>query len=192
MGAFRTLFFLLLVAPAVAGCDTPVEGRNFPEIGFSHQAPIALNVASIEVKKPPPGAVEGSVLSELPVTPAEVAERWARERLKPVGTSGTAVVTIEKASLIEERLRKTGGVRGAFTTDQTERYVGELALAVSIVEPGGEASAKARATRTRTIPEGATLAEREKLWFDIVESLGRNIDKVMEEQIEKHMTAYLR
>ena len=192
MGAFRTLFFLLSIASAIAGCDTPVEERNFPEIGFSHQAPIALDVASIEVRKPPPGAVDGSVSSELPVTPQEAAARWARERLKPVGASGAAVVTIEKASLVEERLRRTGGVRGAFTTDQTERYVGELALAVSIVGPGGEASVRARATRTRTIPEGATLAEREKLWFDMVESLGRDIDKVMQEQIEKHMTAYLR
>ena len=46
--------------------------------------------------------------------------------------------------------------------------------------------------RTRTVAEDASLADREKVWFQMVESLSRNVDKVLEEQIRKHMTAYLR
>jgi hypothetical protein len=192
MTMLKSLVFSVLAAVLLAGCETPVEGRQFPEIGFSHQTPIALNVASVTVEKPAPSAVKGSVEHELPVTLVAVAERWARQRIKPVGQQGTAVVKIEQAQMVEERLKKKGGIKGAFTTDQTERYRATLQMSVSVVDQTGQAQARASGNRTRTVAEDASLADREKIWFQMVESLSRSVDKVLEEQIRKHMTAYLR
>jgi hypothetical protein len=42
------------------------------------------------------------------------------------------------------------------------------------------------------VPEDATLAEREKLWFEMVEQLGREVDSVMEQQIRAHLSNFLR
>jgi hypothetical protein len=182
-----------LVAAFLGGCDTPVPSRSFPDISFTHKIPYNLDVASIEVEtRPAPAPDKGTVVHELPVSLTAVAEKWARQRLKPVGASGVAVVTIEKASVVEQRLKKTGGVRGAFTTDQTERYIGELQLSISIAENRGQALARAGSTRTRTIAEDATLAEREKLWFDMVEKLTRGMDAEMDKQIPQHLAIYLR
>ncbi len=192
MTMLKSLVFSVLAAVLLAGCETPVEGRQFPQIGFSHQTPIALNVATVKVEKPAPSTAQGSVEHELPVTLASVAERWAQQRLKPVGQQGTAVVKIEEAQMIEERLKKKGGIKGAFTTDQTERYRATLRMSVSIADQTGQAEARASGNRTRTVAEDASLADREKVWFQMVESLSRNVDKVLEEQIRKHMTAYLR
>ncbi len=192
MTTLKSLVFGVFAVLLLAGCETPVEGRHFPEIGFAHQAPIALNVASVTVEKPAPSGVDGSVEHELPVTLVAVAERWAQQRIKPVGQQGTAVVRIEKAQMIEERLQKKGGIRGAFTTDQTERYRADLRVSVSIDDPTGNAQARASGHRIRTVAENATLADREKVWFQMVESLSRNVDKVLEEQIRTHMTAFLR
>lgn len=192
MTMLKSLVFSVLAAVLLAGCETPVEERRFPQIGFSHQSPIALNVAAVKVEKPAPSTVQGSVEHELPVTLSAVAERWAQQRLKPVGQQGTAVVRIEEAQMIEERLKKKGGIKGAFTTDQTERYRATLRMSVSIADQTGQAEARASGNRTRTVAEDASLADREKVWFQMVESLSRNVDKVLEEQIRKHMTAYLR
>ena len=188
----RPFIAVVLTAALLAACETPVEPRQFPEIGFSHQTPILLNVASVSVKKMPSAPAKGSVEYELPVRLSTVAERWARERIKPVGRQGTATVTIEQAQLVEERLKKTGGIKGAFTTDQTERYRATLAMSVSVVEPSGQAQARASGNRVRTVPEDATLADREKVWFQMVESLSRNVDRELEAQMRKHMNQYIR
>jgi hypothetical protein len=192
MTMLKSMFFSVLAVVLLAGCETPVEGRRFPQIGFTHQTPIALDVASVTVEKPAPSAAKGSVEHELPVTLVAVAERWARQRIKPVGRQGTAIVKIEQAQMVEERLKKKGGIKGAFTTDQTERYRATLQMSVSIVDRTGQAEARASGNRTRTVAEDASLADREKVWFEMVESLSRNVDRVLEEQIRKYMTAYLR
>ena len=131
-------------------------------------------------------------MKELPVPLVAVAEAWAAQRLQAVGKSGTAVVRIEKAEMVEEKLKRTGGIKGAFTTDQTERYSGELQVSVSIADIRGLALARAGSTRSRTIAEDATLAEREQLWFSMAESLGRDMDAEMDKQIPQHLSNYLR
>jgi hypothetical protein len=183
----------MMLAPLVAACETAVPARTFPEISFAHQPPINLDVASVEVEnKPEPPSAPGAVVHELPVTLSSVAERWARERLKPVGTRGTAIVRIEKASVIEEKLKKTEGIRGAFVTDQTERYVGEMQMSITIADDRGQATARAEARRARSVAEDASLADREKLWFELVETVARETDAVFEQQIRAHLSSYLR
>lgn len=187
------LFAIMLLTPFLAACETQVPARSFPEISFAHETPLNLDVASIQVEsQPTPAPASGVIVHELPVTLASAAEQWARQRLKAVGQSGTAVVRIEKASVVEEKLNKTEGFRGAFTTDQTERYVGELAMSVTIADARGQGIARASATRTRTVAEDASLADREKLWFEMVEQIAREVDSVMEQQIRQYLASYLR
>ena len=186
--------FFLAAALLLTACETNVPARSFPEISFAHQPPLALDVAQIQVETAPPqpAPADAAVVHELPISLAKVGETWARQRLKAVGQSGTAVVRIENATVLEEKLKKTEGLRGAFTTDQTERYVGNLAMSVTIEDSRGQALARGQATRSRTIGEDATLAAREKLWFELVEQTARDIDAVMEKEIRQHMAAYLR
>lgn len=194
MRVSSAVFGILLLAPLLAACETQVPARSFPDISFAHQPPLNLDVAQIQVETapPPPAPANGTIVRDLPVTLSTVAEQWARQRLKAVGQRGTAVVRIEKATVVEEKLKKTEGFRGAFTTDQTERYVGDIAMSVSISDDRGQALARGSATRSQTISEGVTLATREKLWFDLVEQLAREIDAVMEKEIRQYLTTYLR
>jgi hypothetical protein len=188
------LFGILLLAPLLAACETQVPARSFPEISFAHEQPINLDVAQIQVESAPPSndPAAGAIVHDLPVSLSTVADQWARQRLRAVGQSGTAVVRVEKANVVEEKLKKTGGFRGAFTTDQTERYTGEVVMSISIADDRGQAMARGTASRSRTIGEDASLAVREKLWFDLVEQLAREIDSVMEKEIRQYLTAYLR
>jgi hypothetical protein len=180
------------MALLLTGCETEVPARSFPDIGFLHKQPYKLDVATIEVEKQPPSSEPDSIVHELPVSLSAVAEKWARQRLTAAGTNGTAIVRIVKATVVEEELAKTGGIRGAFTTDQTERYTGDLAISLSLTNDHGQGNVQASARKIRTIAEDATLAEREKLWFDMVETLAREVDDEMDRQIGAHLTEFLR
>ena len=183
---------LVLVLP-LGACETPVEGRNFPQVGFSHQKPIRLDVARVEVKKTPPRALsKDNIEHELPVSLRATAERWARERLKPVGNRGVVVVSIEEASFTETRLKRTEGIKGTFTTDQSERYDAKLGMSVKISDLRGEGSARAAGSRKQTVAEHITLAEREKVWFKMVEGLMRDVDRELEKQIRVYLRQFIR
>jgi len=79
-----------------------------------------------------------------------------------------------------------------FTTDQTERYTGELEISVSLANNRGQAMVRANARKIRTIAEDATLADREKLWFEMVEKLAREVDDQMDIEIHGHLGNFLR
>jgi hypothetical protein len=111
-----------------------------------------------------------------------------------MGGPRRAVVTIRDASVQEVPLARTGGVKGAFTTDQTERYDARVAADIAIFEPDGRRSAYAlaEATRSTTVPEDATLAEREQIWFQLTEQLMRDFDDEMERQVRGNLSGYIR
>lgn len=184
---------ILILALPLGACETPVEGRNFSQIGFSHQKPIRLDVARLEIKKARPRALsKGNIDHELPVSLHATAERWARERLKPVGNRSVVVVSIEEASFTEARLKRTGGIKGAFTTDQSERYDAKLRMSVKISDLRGEGVARATGTRKQTVREDITLAGREKVWFKMVEGLIRDVDRELEKQIRLYLGQFIR
>jgi hypothetical protein len=97
--------------------------------------------------------------------------------------------------MIETELKRTQGVRGAFTTDQSQRYDLSLACSLEILDDRGllrQAFASAAATRFRTVPEGISINEREKVWFDLVEASMNDINAEMDRQIRANMARFLR
>jgi hypothetical protein len=119
------------------------------------------------------------------VRPADAAERWARKRRQAAGAEGVAVVKIVQACVVEVALTRTEGVRGAFTTDQTERYDGvlEVAIEASSRATGRRAMVSSRAQRSRTVTENITLNDREKVWFEMTEALMNDLNASLERQI---------
>ena len=190
----QTMTAIILVA-GLAACQTPPPKPQYPEITFSNLEPIHLDVARIEVVDdyvPPMRAP--NVEQEFPVPIYSVARRWAHDRLRAVGTTGIARVVIKDASAIESDLRKTPGLKGAFTTDQATRYTARVQMAVEVRDDHGfkQASAEASATRSNTLPEDATLNQRDQLFFDMTEALMRSVDQELEKNIRTYMARFLR
>lgn len=183
---------VLLLASA---CETTPATPSYPEITFGHMPKIPLNVARIEVVdayKPPLRAP--NVEHWFPRRPAAVARRWVKDRLQAVGRAGSARVTIQDASAIEEKLATTKGLKGAVTRDQAFRYVVRLAVRVDVETAGGlgKGFAEAQAKRTRSAPEDITLNDRDKLFFEMTEALARDIDRELEANIRLHLRDYLK
>ena len=192
----RRAFLAFAVAGiGLAACESAVQPQRFPEITFAHKAPIALDVAAIEIAdtyRPPMAAPNVDHLA--PTPPANAVRQWAADRLKAVGQSGVARLVIIDGSLTETPLAGKGGVVGAFTTEQSERYEGAVEAKLEIDDPryGRTGFAAARATRSSTIAENATLTERETLWFDLVETMMRDFDAEMQRNVDQYLKQWVR
>jgi len=190
-----TIAAFALAIVAVTGCSTPGTQKQFPEITFQHLPPIRLDVAEIVYSPRYQAPVNSpNIGHEFPTSPVTATERWIADRLIAAGSQGRAVVTIREATATETRLPLKKGVKGAFTTDQEWRYDAKVDVAIEVSDLNRQRSARANAgaKQSRTVGEDASLADREKLWFDLVDTLMRRFDQTFEAQIRKDLGAFIK
>lgn len=190
----RRVAALLIVAFAVASCATQPPPQ-FPELRFTHLPPITIGVAKIQIVDARNAASSGNhVEARMPRSPADAVRNWAQDRLQANGVSGVAIFTIEDASVVETNLKTTGGIKGAFTNDQAERYDGRIraTLRLENVPRVTQAYADAAVEHSQTIAENATINDREQVWFDLTEALMKAFDPAMSTSIRQHLADYVR
>lgn len=191
----RSLVFIVGAALALGACETPVQKSGFAELSYSHLPPIRLDVARVDViREYAAPAQKPNVEHLFPVVPALAAERWANDRLKAGGPTGIARAVVKRASVVEVPLQRTSGLRGALTTDQSERYDGMIEMIIEILDDRGQSqgSVSARSERSRTVPEDITLVEREKVWFSMTEAMMNDLNVALERQIRDHFRRFVR
>ncbi|GHD59217.1 hypothetical protein GCM10017083_43070 [Thalassobaculum fulvum] len=190
----RRLFLSMAAAGLAAGCAQPDPTVRFADLTFTGRQPIRLDVAGLEVvdeyRMP---LADPNVEHRAPLAPSAAAERWARDVLRPAGRGGRAVVRITQGSLTENRLKTTGGVKGWFTVDQAERYDATIAARLDLYGADGRAlgNARAEASRFQTIAEDATLNDRQRLWYALVEATVNDFAASMERAIREKLTPYV-
>lgn len=194
----RHLRLVVVVAAALAASacqNAKPPMQKLPEISFANLRPFQLDVGQLEIVSEyvSPGR-SPNIEHLMPVSPEGAAQRWAQDRLKPVGKTGSARVVIKDAKVIEVPLATDKGFTGAFKKEQELRYDGALDVAVQILDQRhmvvGETVA--RATRSRTVPEGLTLNERDRILYDISESLAKDIDQQMAQLIQNYLGRWVR
>jgi len=195
MSRSPALASILAVVFLLTGCATEVQKPGFSKISFAHLQPISLNVARIEVEnRYVSPATRPNVEHEFPVSPAAVASNWGRDRLRAVGQSGVARVVVRRASVVEVPLRRTTGVTGAFTRDQSERYDAIIDMMVELRDADGNVrvTAESTAKRSRSVSENVSLIEREKIWFEMTETMMSDLNTALENQVRIHMKEWIR
>ena len=189
---FAPLIFALLPLGLVA-CETTVQVENFSDITFAHLPPIKLNVAKIEVvSQYQPSLKAPNVEHLFPTSPVKALKQWAKDRFRAVGGSGTARLVILNAAAIEVQLQKNTGFTATFTKQQSQRYDLTVRVRLEVTNGRIRGQTTAHATRFSTIREDASINKRERLWFELTEALVRDFDKAMEENIRRHLAAWLR
>lgn len=193
---FHRIFAPLILAflpLGLLGCETLVHVETFPDLTFAHLKPIKLNVAKFEVVSQYQASLRPPNVEHLfPTPPVKALKQWAKDRFRTVGRSGTARLVILNATAIEVQLQRKTGLTATFTKQQSQRY--DMTVQARLEVTNGEASGHtiAQATRFSTIREDASINKRERLWFELTDALVRDFDKVMEENIRKHLAAWLR
>ncbi|RMD63160.1 MAG: hypothetical protein D6826_05630 [Alphaproteobacteria bacterium] len=185
---------LAAVVAGLGGCEGPPRRPQFPEITFRHLPPIRLDVREIRFTQAYRAPAAAPNVDHLfPVPPADAALRWGRDRLVAAGAGRRGEYVVREASVIEVPLEKSGGLSGLLTTEQSERYDARLVVEMRIVEDDGRVAgtATAEVVRSRSVPEGITLNEREKVWFEMTETLMRELNAQLEKTITTVFAPYV-
>lgn len=190
---------LLIVAIAclgfLAGCETPPPPPTFAEIRFTGLPPLALDVATIEIRSEfQPQFRPPYVEHVFPVSPQRAVETWARDRLRSVGRQGTARFTLLDASVVETELPRTGGIKGEFTTQVAERYDASLAARLEILDAHGfpVRTANVKVVRSQSVLEGLTPNQRDQSWYDMTRALMTDFNQQMEAEIRANFGYYVK
>ena len=183
-------FFALLAVPLLllAGCETPVQMQSLPALSYDHLGPLRLHVARIAIVPAYPPPMKSPNVDHLfPTPPLKAIRRWAADRLRAVGRDGVARVVIRNAAAIETPLAQKKGVKAAFTKQQAYRYDLTIEATVEINGRNSTGDASAKATRFTTVREDASINERNKIWFQLTETLMRDFNAEMEKNLGRFL-----
>ncbi len=183
---------LLLLLPAA--CETPSPVESYPDITFAHLAPLRFAVSDIRIDpqfSAPTAAPHAEYLA--PVQPLRAMEGWAKDRLAAAGTNGEITFRILDASIVEAPLTTEQGFKGFFKKEQARRYELSLKSEIEARDSSGRARAIAdvEVKGSQTVPEGASLRERDGVLFTLVERAMKTFDAEMERQIRAHLAEFL-
>ena len=188
-GALAGLAILL-----VAACETAPKGLTYPDIRFTDAAPIAFQAGSLDVTSTWQSPLkEPNVEHRFPVSIEQTAKNLANDRLKAAGGAAGMRYTVIEASAIEEDLKKTTGIKGAFTTDQTERYTAKITVKLEVFNNATGSAGEATVTvqRHQTVGEDYTVNQRNQIWYDLTRDLAKDLDAKMEAEIRKNLGLFL-
>lgn len=192
--AAPVIFFAVLTL-GLAACEAPPDKPVWPEITFTHLQPINFDVAEIRIETPYREPIDPPHVGEqFPVSPSRAALQWAEDRLRAVGTRGTVTVVIKESSAVETKLETSGGLKGLFTKEQTEKYLVTIDMEVRVLDPVGPrtAAAAARTRKSNTVREDANMNEREQIWYELTKGALQDFNTGMERQIRATLGNFLK
>jgi hypothetical protein len=183
------LLFLTACASNTAPMPPPVK------LDFAPQGVFGLNVAQINV-------VSDSVTTSqqppyightLQPTMEQAVQNWVNDRLRAKGNKGYATVLIKTAEVKNEKLPVKQGLDSAFTRQQAARWNAELEVTINVEIPdtGYSGFASAKVSRSKTLPEDATAAERAATWNQILTWLMNDLNRELQINIQQHLNGAL-
>lgn len=188
------LCLIVLIGLVVAACSSTVTREPIPALTYGHLPPLDVVVGRIEVIDEFQSPLrEPNVEHSFPTPPAVAFRNWVSDRLRAVGANDTLRVTIKDASAFRVPLPRTEGIEGLFTTDQVERIDAVVDVLLEIIDNGGNivASITARTQRSRSMPEGLSLDERDTFYQAISEALVNDLNVTLEQNMRQSLSNYL-
>ena len=185
---------LLAVAVITAGCDTPPPRYESTPPSFAALPQLVFDLDRIEVVERPAAPHPDDVDHLMPTSPATRIGISVNDRLRARGTVGALRVTVEEASARLTMLETDIEFEDIFTKEQAERLDVALRVTIEAIDHNGavNGSAIAQASRSRTLAEGITLAERDKVYDEVVAALLHDYNASQEKAIRQYLALYLR
>lgn len=186
----------LVVATALLGaCAGEYETFEPPPLDFSDRQPLSLLVDRVAIDSVyRPAGAPPYVDHALPLTPEAATRALLEQRLRAVGGTDRLQAVILDASVQEEALETTSGVRGYLTTETAARLHGRLKVRVDRLDPTGTVvgSVSTAVARSRGIPEGVGYAERQRIAYELVRDLVDDLDAGLMANLRESFGALIR
>jgi hypothetical protein len=163
----------------VVACQPPPPSFVPPPLDYRDRLPIALEVERISVVSAyrPVGELP-YVEESIQPTPDAAIRALLDQRLRAVGGPGSIQAVIMDASVTEVLLDTQDGLSGYLTTEAAVRLEGRLRVRVDRLDDTDQVlgTVSTAVTRTRSIPEDAGYAERQRIGSELVMTLVDDLD----------------
>lgn len=184
----------MALALALAGCQDAPTVASSAAIAFTKQ-PLRINVAQVNVAQTyQPTMAAPFVDHTMPTPPIMAIKQWAGQRFAAAGAQGNLEITIEDASVKETALPKKDGLTGFFTDDQEARYDAHIKITMRVydgVNTISVAEAQVEVSRMSTINEKATVAQREAMFNNMLQSMMQQLDLEAEARIRQYFGRFI-
>lgn len=175
-------YFYGLCLLLVTACMQAPPATVVPDLTFENTQPVYLNVKSIEiVDEYRPPLKEPNIEHNYQLSPADAVKRLILRQFVANGQDKILRVIIEDAPVIKEDLPTTSGFWSNFTQEPAERFVAHLSLRFELVSQDSPdiilGHARVVADRSRSILKGASLADRDRAFFELTESLMKDMQE---------------
>lgn len=163
----------------LAGCGGD-EGvpQSFPPLRYNYLAPISLNVANIQTNvRYVPDQGGSNLDATSPEAPLQAVEQMVQDRLVAGGSGGTAVITINAASL----------------NQVNDTVVGNVSLRLTVTSADGRQRGytDASVTRTRTMPDNTSPDALRAFLYSMTQDLVNAENVELEYQIRQNLPGWL-
>jgi hypothetical protein len=186
---------LVVVLGLLGGCASEYQSFSPPPLDFSGRPPLDLAVDRVMIESAyRPAGAPPYVDHTLPLTPEAATRALLEQRLRAVGGTDRLQAVIVDASVREEALETTSGVRGWLTTEAAARLEGRLEVSIDLVDQAGTVvrSTRTAVVRTRAIPEGVAYAERQRIAYELVRDLVDDVDAGLSASVRENYADLLR
>ncbi len=129
-----------------------------------------------------------------PTTFEQATRAWVAQRFQLTGNSVNSLrITLREGRITEKILPIEKGIRGWFKKEEAVAYEGALSVEIAIVDPAGSVLSKAEASAmmTRTLIEGATRADKEATWADMIGKSFESVDREIKARLMESMSRYI-
>lgn len=197
--SFRAAILALAGVLLLAACSTPEPVPEFQDLRFTNKGAITFRAdEKVILSDFEPSFQSPFVEHLMPLPPERALRTWAEDRLAVTGggdMSGAMRIVrfvVRDASVREERLDTSEGIRGFLTDEQAWKYTAHVVAEVQILRDRDVlASATTEAYRSKTIGEKASLNEREEVWYALVTALMQDFDAAMAQNIRTNLGEYM-
>ncbi len=189
---FRAAFLLALLVvmgASLSACASDLPKRtSVPQFKFGGEPPMQLKAAKLIIQDvyTSPGT-DPNVEHEYQAKPADIVRGWARDRLRLTGSQGTVTVRILEASVIEQKLNVSKGLKGLVSDEEDREFKGRLRVEITYLSPTGNGRVGAEATATRTLTEHMSLNKVETAYYTLLRELANYFDSAMTAEVQSRL-----
>lgn len=152
----------------IAGCQKSNMGIEIP-LNTQNFTSFPLDGKSIEFKSKYDSFTMDSYVNSLVASVLD----WSKQHFIAQGSQGKAVVEIDEVIAKDTPLTPNKGISSYLTINQAGTLEASLALKISIQDNTGftKKFLEIKARRSQTYPEKITLAQKEKVWRSVINSI---------------------
>lgn len=193
LSTIKNIMLVGVAAISLAACtSTPPPRGPSADVTFTRMAPVALNVAIVDVLVREPSANQPPI-APFQVTPAQALKSYAERRLQAAGGRGSLNFIIEQATVKVDNVAPDTKVEKAFAFNESQQYTVTMRIGLDLVDRGNLPTVRSAYTLERkiTIPGHIGIGERDRQLNQFLVQMVEDMDVAVQRGLRDNMNIAL-